>query len=179
MIKVNLLPLKKKKKQKPLPAFLISMVLITLVACAILAYLVFYFRGQVSQRQATVVANTARIEELKRKIKDVEDYEKRNTTFQQRKEIIETLGKNKTLPVKILDEIGKLLPSGVWLTSMEVKGESINLSCTTFTNADVVNYVDNLKNSTLFTEVYLQESVQAKIKDLSLYNFKLTFKVKA
>jgi type IV pilus assembly protein PilN len=179
MIRVNLLPLKKKKKQKPLPAFLISMVLITLAACAVLAYLVFYFGDQVTQRQATINANKAKIEELKRKIKDVEDYEKRNTNFQQRKDIIEALGKNKTLPVKIIDEVGKLLPPGVWLTSMDVTKDSVTLSCTTFTNADVVNYVDKLKGSTLFTDVYLQESVQAKVKDLSLYNFKLTFKVKA
>ena len=128
MIKVNLLPVKKKKKQKPLPTFLISMVLITLAAVAILAYLVFYFRGQVSERKAKVAENKTKIEELKKKIKDVEDYEKRNSTFQQRKEIIETLGKNKTLPVKILDEISKQLPPGVWLTSLDIKGDALNFS---------------------------------------------------
>lgn len=179
MIKVNLLPVKKRKKQKPLPSFLISMVFITLASGAILAYLVFFFSGQVSERQAKVRNNEATIEELKRKIKDVQDFEKRNAVFQQRKEIIETLGKNKTLPVKILDEINALLPPGVWLTSMDVKGDNLNLSCTAFTNTDVVNYVDNLKNSKLFTDIYLQESVQAQAAGFTLYNFRLTFKVKA
>lgn len=179
MIKVNLLPVKKRKKQKPVPTFLISMVFITLVAGAILAYLVFFFSGRVSDRQTKVRENEAKITELKKKIKDVEDYEKRNAVFQQRKEIIEKLGKNKTLPVKILDEINALLPPGVWLTSMEVKGDNLNLGCTAFTNTDVVNYVDNLKNSKLFTDIYLQESVQAQAAGFTLYNFRLTFKVKA
>ena len=75
----------------------------------------------------------------------MEDFEKRNADFQKRKEIIEQLGKNKTLPVKILDEVSRLLPPGVWLTSMDVVGDKVNLSCTAFTNTDVVNYVDNLK----------------------------------
>jgi type IV pilus assembly protein PilN len=179
MIKVNLLLGKKKKKQKPVPAFLISMVFITLAAGAILAYLVFYFSGRVSDRQAKVRENEAKISELKQKLKDVEDYEKRNAVFQQRKQIIETLGRNKSLPVKIVDEISKLLPAGVWLTSMDVKGDNINLGCSAFSNSDVVNYVDNLKNSKIFTEVYLLESVQSQKEGNALYNFKLTFKVKA
>ena len=178
MIKVNLLLVKKKKKQKPLPTFLISTVFITLATVAILAYLIFFFSGRVSARQAKVRENDAKIAELKQKIKDVEDYEKHNADFQKRKEIIETLGKNKSLPVKILDETSNLLPVGVWLNSMEVKGDNINLSCTAFTNTDVVNYVDNLKNSKFFTDVYLQESVQIQAAGLSLYNFRVTYKVK-
>ena len=179
MIKVNLLSVTKRKKQKPLPTFLISMVLVTLIAGAILAYLVFFFSGRVAARQTTVKNNEAKIEELKRKIKDVEDFEKRNADFQKRKEVIEQLGKNKTLPVKILDEISSQLPPGVWLVSMDVAGGNVNLSCTAFTNSDVVNYVDNLKLSKRFTDIYLQESVQAPVAGYSLYNFRLTFKVKA
>jgi type IV pilus assembly protein PilN len=178
MIKVNLLLVKKKKKQKPLPTFLISTVFITLAVCAILAYLVFFFSGRVSEKQAKVKENEAKISELKQRLKDVEDYEKHNANFQKRKDVIETLSKNKALPVKILDEVSRLLPVGVWLTSMEVKGDSINLSCTAFTNTDVVNYVDNLKNSKIFTDVYLQESVQVQTAGIALYNFRLTFKVK-
>ena len=179
MIKVNLLSLKKRKKQKPLPTFLITIIFITLVAGAILAYLIFFFSGRVSERQEKVRGNEAKIAELKRKIKDVEDYEKRNAVFQQRKEIIETLGRNKSIPVKILDEVTTLLPPGVWLTSMDVTVDKVNLSCTAFTNTDVVNYVDNLKSSKLFTDIYLLESVQAQTAGFSLYNFRLTFKVKA
>jgi len=62
---------------------------------------------------------------------------------------------------------------------MDVKGSDINLGCTAFSNTDVVNYVNNLKNSKLFTEVYLQESIQSKTKEASVYTFRLTFKVKS
>jgi type IV pilus assembly protein PilN len=178
MIKVNLLLVKKKKKQKQVQTFLISTVVITLATVLILAYLMFFFSRRVSDREATVKKNEAKIAELKQRLKDVEDFEKLNANFQKQKEIIETLGKNKTLPVKILDETSNLLPVGVWLTLMEIKGDSINLSCTAFTNTDVVNYVDNLKNSKFFTDVYLQESVQVQASGISLYNFRLTYKVK-
>jgi type IV pilus assembly protein PilN len=179
MIKVNLLPVKKRKKAKPLPAFLVSTILITAITGAVLIYVIYIFNSTVSARRIQVAANEKKIAELKAKIKSVEDYEKRNADYKQRKEIIEQLSKNKTLPVKIVDEISALLPAGVWLNVMSINGHDISLSCTGFTNTDVVNYVNNLKSAKMFTDVYLQESVQGNISGFSVYGFRLTFKVKA
>jgi type IV pilus assembly protein PilN len=179
MIKVNLISTKKKKKQKPVPAFLIYTVLLTLAIGAILLYITYHFNSTLSAKEAKVKENEKTIISLKEKIKAVEDFEKLNKTFQQRKDIIEELGRNKSRPVKILDEISALLPPGVWLASADVKGLDVSLSCIAFTNTDVVNYVNNLKNSKLVTDVYLQESVQSKAAATIVYSFKLTFKVKA
>lgn len=179
MIKVNLISAKKKKKQKPVPAFLIYTILLTLAIGVIFLYIAYHFTSTVTAKETKVKENEKTITALKAKIKAVEDFEKLNKTFQQRKDIIEELGRNKSRPVKILDEISALLPPGVWLTSTDVKGLNVSLSCIAFTNTDVVNYVNNLKNSKLFTDVYLQESVQSKQATTSTYSFKLTFKVKA
>jgi type IV pilus assembly protein PilN len=178
MIKINLLPVKKKKKAKQLPGFVVSLVLLLLVSAVISAYLVYFFNGRVSARKQTIAKNDAKIEELSKKIKAVENYEKLNAAYQKNKEIIEQLGKNKTLPVKVLDEVSALLPVGVWLTLLDVKGTDINLSGMGFTNSDVVNYVDNLKKSPLFTDVYLKESRQQSSQGYSAYMFSLSCKVK-
>ncbi|MEC4676900.1 MAG: PilN domain-containing protein [Nitrospirota bacterium] len=182
MIKVNLLPVKKKKKAKPIPTFLISTIFLTVIVGLVLMYFVYMFNSRVEARQVQFRENEIKIEELKERIKAVEDYEKRNKIYRNRKKIIEQLGKDKTKPVKILDEVSKDLPGGVWLRSMDVKGNNVILSCTAFTNTDVVNYVNNLKNSRLFTGVYLQESVQAKASktadDYKLYDFIIKFQVK-
>lgn len=179
MIKVNLLPLKKKKKAKPLPAFLIVTIGVAFAAAALVIYLNFSFKGRVSARKAQVADNERRLEELARKIKAVDDYEKLNADFKKRKGIIEELGKNKSLPVKVLDEISRRLADGAWLTSMEIKGGDLTLACSAFNNTDVVNFVNNLKGSSLLTDVYLQESVQANVSGYSVYNFKISCKVKS
>ncbi len=179
MIKVNLLLVKKKKKAKPLPTFLLVTIFAALAAVALVVYLNFSFQGRVNERKAQVAENTRKLEDLEKKIKAVDDFEKLNADFKKRKGIIEELGKNKSLPVKLLDEISKLLPDGVWLTAMEIKGNSLNLACTGFNNTDVVNFVNNLKGSSLLTDVFLQESVQAAVGSYSLYNFKVSCKVKS
>jgi type IV pilus assembly protein PilN len=178
MIKVNLLPGKRKKRAKPLPTFLLSMIAVTVGAILIMTYLAFFFSSRLSARKEQFAKNERQIAELKEKIKAVEDFEQRNKIFKQRNEIMEQLSKNKSMPVKILDEISSLLPTGVWLHGMSVSGDTINLDGTGFTNPEIVSFIDNIKNSKMFTEVYLQESQSAEIEKIPLYKFKLTFKIK-
>jgi type IV pilus assembly protein PilN len=178
MIKVNLLPIKRKKKARPLPAFLIVTVIVTVIVCIIMAYLSFFFSSRLSSRKAQFAGNEKKIAELKEKIKAVEDFEQRNKTFQQRNDIIEQLSKNKSVPVKILDEISALLPTGVWLQSLVITSAGISMEGLGFTNADIVMFVDHLKSSTMFTDVYLQESRSVEIEKVPAYMFKLSFKLK-
>ncbi len=179
MIKVNLIPAKRKKKAKPLPTFLIVTIGLSLAAIAVMIYLNFYFQGRINAKKAQIADNEKRIAELAQKIKAVNDYENLNADFKKRKGIIEELGKNKSLPVKLLDEISRLLSDGVWLTSLDITGGNLTLACTGFNNTDVVNFVNSLKGSKLLTDVYLQESVQANVSGYSVYNFRISCKVKS
>jgi type IV pilus assembly protein PilN len=177
MIRVNLLAVKRKKKAKPLPAFVISATLVTILAVCVLAYLVFYFNSRLQSARNTVEANKKKIAELKEKIREVENFEKLNKTIDERNKIIEQLRRNQNIPVRILDELSRDLPNGVWLLALTSAGGGGTLEGFAFTNADVVAYVDNLKTSKLLTEIYLQESKQAEVEKITLYRFKLTFKV--
>lgn len=178
MIKVNLLPVKRRKKPKPIPAFVVTMVVVTITAGIIMAYLVFFFNSRLEAKKVQFKDNEKKIAEIKEKIKAVENFEQVNKLFQQRTSIIEQLRKNQSIPVKLLDEISRLLPNGVWLQTMTMSGENINIDGYAFANSDVVSYVDNLKNSKIFTEIYLQESKSSTIEKIPVYMFKLTFKMK-
>ena len=179
MIKVNLLPVKRKKKQKPLPAFLSASVLLTVIICVIMAYLAFFFSTKLSEKKNQFAANERKIAELKDQIKAVEDFEQRNKMFKDRNDVIEQLGKNTSVPVKIMSEVASLIPKGIWLQNMSVTETSkISMDGYGFTNSEIVTYVENLKASQLFTEVYLQESKSMEKEKISVYMFKLTCRTK-
>jgi type IV pilus assembly protein PilN len=178
MIKVNLIPVKRKKKPKPVPSFLIGTVVVTVVVGIVMAYLVLFFSSRLSMKKAQFTANEKKIAELKEKIKAVQNFEQLNKTYKQRSDIIEQLSKNKSVPVRLLDELSNLLPTGIWLQSMTLSGESIKIDGYGFTNSDIVSFVDNIKNSKMFTDVYLQESKSTTLENMPLYMFKLTFMVK-
>jgi len=179
MIKVNLFPLKRKKKSKPVPSFIITAVMITAVSIVVILGIVFIFNSRLSTKKAQFKANEIKIAELKTKIKEVENFEQLNKTIQEKNNVIEQLRKNQSLPVKLLDEASLLLPNGVWLSAMTTSKENVNIDGYAYANSDIVSYVDNMKNSQTFTEVFLQESKSTNIDNASLYMFKLTFKIKS
>jgi type IV pilus assembly protein PilN len=178
MIKVNLLPVKRKKKAKPLPSFLLATIGVTVAACLIMGYLVFFFTTRLAERKSTFARNENTIAELKEKIKAVEDFEKRNNNFKERNDIIEQLSKNRTVPARLLDELSRLQPAGIWLRTLSVAGDSISLDGYGFSNTEIVTYIDNIKGSKLFTDVYLQESQSTELEKIPLYIFKMTLKMK-
>ena len=179
MIRVNLLPVKRKKKAKPIPTVIISAVLVTVVALCVLAYLFFYYTSTLQSTKNQFEANKQKIADLKNKIQEVENFERLNKTIEDRNKLIEQLRKNQKIPVMMLDELSRTLPKGVWLQSLSVSGQNGNIEGIGFTNTDVVAFVDNLKASKLLTDIFLQESKQAEIDKIPLYRFRLTFRVNA
>ena len=178
MIKVNLIPLKRKKKAKPIPTFLIIGVFVTIAALFIAGVLIYRASRIYANTQAQYIANESKLVELKEKIKAVENFEQLNKTFEKRTSIIEQLSKNKSVPVILLDEVSKLLPIGVWLDRMTVTGNAVTLNGYGFTNSDIVKFVDNIKASNLLSNVYLNLSKGAQIENVPLYQFSITFTIK-
>lgn len=179
MIRINLLPVARKKKPKPLPGVISSATILTVITIGALVFLFFYFNSKLQEAKFRFATNEQKKTELKKTIKEVEDFEKLNKTFEERNKIIEQLRKNQNMPVRIIDEISRNLPNGVWLQTLTVSGGSVSLDGFAFTNSDIVAYVNSMKNSTIFSDIFLQESKQTEIDKVSLYQFKLTFRVAA
>jgi len=178
MIKVNLLPVKRKKKPKPIPSFIVTTVIVIGITIIVMANLAFFFNSRLSKKKALFKTNESKIVELKQKIKEVENFEQLNKTIEQKNSIIEQLSKNKSVPVKLLAEVNNLLPNGVWLDDLTVSGENVSMQGFAFANSDIVTYVDNIKNSQIFSDAFLQESKSTNLENTPLYMFKLTFKIR-
>jgi type IV pilus assembly protein PilN len=179
MIKVNLIPARRKRKPKPVPAFVIASVLLLVFALVGFLSYSYFLDSKIQDLQAQKAANARKLAELNEKIKEVKGFEALNRKFQQRKEIIERLTKNQSVPVKILDEMNKRLTDGIWLRSMSISGDRISVDGFGFTNSDIVSYVQNLKDSKLFQDVVLLETRRTGDKNVELYSFKLDMQVKA
>jgi Tfp pilus assembly protein PilN len=180
MIRINLAPVKRKrKKPKPIPVFLAAAVIVLLFAVIVTAYLNLYMKSRIKSLNAQKAENKVKIAQLQDKIKEVQNFETLNAKYSSRKQIIEELKKNQSLPVRILDELSTRLTDGVWLSSLNISKTGLNLSGTGFNNDDVVTFVQSLKASQLFTDVYLQGTNQANQEGINVYTFQLSMKVKA
>lgn len=177
MIRINLLTVKRKKKPKPLPSFVVMATFITLIVIFVLGYLFYYYNSRLAEARSRFETNKQKIEEFKKRIKEVENFERLNRDIEERNRLIEQLRKNQNIPVRMLDELSKALPTAVWLHSLTFAGNSLSIEGYGFTNTEVVSYIENLKNSKFFSEIILQESKQVEVEKIPLYQFKATMKV--
>ena len=179
MIKINLIPVKRKKKAKPVPPFLIAAVLILLLSGIGVLFAYKSIAATVTDLENQKKANAVKLKELEKKVKEVKNFENLNKQVTQRKDIIEQLTKNQSIPVRILDEISTRLTDGIWFTSMNITGTRITIAGVGFSNTDIVTFVQSLKASTFFNNIDLK-GTSRKMKDtVETYTFSMTLEVVA
>ncbi len=201
MIKINLLQHKRRKKARKIPSFVMAGLGLLLLAVIVTFFFDYSMKGRLASLKQQKASNDAKLAMLQSKIAEVQKFEKLNEKFDQRKQIIEQLRQNQALPVKILDEISTRLTDGVWLSALGIspapslpvkkikKGpakpagggvaDNIQMSGFGYTNDDIVQFVQSLKGSALFTDVYLVGTSKSSISGVEVYSFSLTMKVKS
>lgn len=176
MIRINLLPSGKKKVLIP-PVFIFGVVATAILIVGLLI-LTIYLNNQVSAMKEGIFAKEKKVKELKIALKEVKNYEQDNQLVKEKTKIIEALKKKQIVPLRLLDEVSEWLPQGVWLTTLSDKGGVVSMQGYAYSNSDLVEYVQNLKGSKHMTNVMLVESRQTDLGEFSIYQFKLTFRIK-
>ena len=180
MIKINLLPTKRKppKKVTELQKQIIIASVVLAGAAGGMGFYLLSLNAQIAARQQEKMTLQARIAEQDQKLKDVKHVEEERRKVTEKIGVIEQLKKNQQGPVRLLDELSRAIPVSVDLTSMTERGGSISIAGEAFTNEEIVKFVDNLKASPYFADVDLQETSQTAVQGYDIYKYKLSFRYK-
>lgn len=184
MIKINLLPVARAPKAAPVDEARVQMV-VGLAVIIVLLGTGWYRWVSLSDE---VVAQTAlkdrkqlEVQDLKKKVAEVEDYQRNQKLLEDKNRIIEQLRKNQGGPVQLLDYVSQSLdPLRIWLIRLEDTGQQqIAVEGKAFTTDDVVEFVKNLQRTNYFAAVILEESRQTQEEGVPIYQFRLKMTVKA
>ncbi len=180
MIKINLLPTKKKPSRKLTEIqkqLLLGLLILGVVVFGLLTYW-NSLQNTIDSLKKKKAAAEARIREQDNMLKEVKSVEDERKQVTDKIALIEQLKKNQTALVHLLDEVSKALPTGVNLTSLTESSGKVNLEGTAFNNNDIVRFVENLKASRYCADVFLQETVQGQEQGTDIYKYKLQFTFK-
>ena len=177
MIKINLLPTKKKPPKKVIDLQQ-QVILAVLILVLVVIALGYYWKTQsdrIARLENEKVAAEKRIADQDNKLKEVKNVEEERKKVTERIEIIEKLKKNQAGPVRLLDVVSTALPKGVNISSLSETNNNVNIDGDAFTNEDVVRFIDNLKASPLLKDVMLLETSQTTQDKIDIYRYKLQF----
>lgn len=177
MIRINLLPVRALKKKETtrqmLSVFFLS------VGCVVLITLFFHISlsSRLNKVEAQITVYNEEIKQLKIDTKDVNKFKAEKEDLQKRLNIIYTLQRAKTGPVRVLDDMATSLPGRLWLTSLKEKDGKMELKGIALDNPTIAKFMINLEKSGVIKNVELIISQQLERKDVKLKEFTLTYNV--
>lgn len=121
----------------------------------------------VAERQATAT-------KLEAIIKEVEAYQKRKDSLQQRINLINELKQNQKGPVRIMDQISRDLPDLVWLDQMRINGQAVSINGRGLNPNAIANFIENVKRNPYFEEPTVGAVTQISTTPL-VYGFDMAF----
>jgi type IV pilus assembly protein PilN len=157
MIRINLIPVRAVQKrtlgQQQLVLFALAL------AGGVIANVYWSNDAQntVNEKKHRVVKLEGDIKQLEKVIGEVNSITQEKKALEDKLRVLDALEKRRSGPVKMLDDLAQLIPAHVWLTSLDDKGGTLNLSGLGMSNDDVAEFMRELKHSTYFKDIILKK----------------------
>ncbi len=166
MIRVNLLE-RKQKDSSSLPKISLGgstgfiAALIVVAAVGWIGWRHFDNRSQIDELRTRITDADRQIENLKKVLKQVDDFQAKKKALEQKVELISNLKRKQRVPVHLLDQVSRQVPDYLWLESLEEKDGAVSLKGKATTYNAVSNFYNNLKDSPFFGDVTLGNTQKA------------------
>ena len=180
IIAINLLPHREARRVAELRQTLAFLVL----GFVLLAGGIYFMHADI-QRQRDAVQVSVRqleadLERYKPQQKKVEGFKAQRAALASKLDVIRGLDRQRTGPVRIMDELGARTPERLWLTKLRFKGGSLVLDGASTDTGVVADFLRNLNDSTFFKSVDLDKTNRGReMEGVKLVNFTITVELAA
>ncbi len=178
MIRINLLPVPKARKQEKLiiEVFLAAVVLIAVIGAC------FVYSGTKERVVSDIEAQNAKIQtqinDLKAKVGEVEKFKQKLKTLQDQIKVIKDLEARRSGPVRLMDELTDLVPRKLWIESFKEQSGKLTVSGVAQDGPVIADFLDAIKKSKHFTNAQLQNVSSQESGGQILHKFNITMDVK-
>lgn len=179
MIKINLLPYREKEKKENLQRQIIilsgTLVLFFLIVVAVQ----LYFSMSISGLETKIQEAETRLVALNKKVGDLEGFKRDKREIEQKLKVIGSLEGNRLFPVRMFDEINRLIPAAdIWLEKVSETGQELRVEGMARDNGTVARFMKSLETAGFIQSVDLVVSREKEISGAKLQQFILTCAIK-
>jgi Tfp pilus assembly protein PilN len=143
VILINLLPHRQEKRQRRKVAFFAGLGAAAVVGLILIALWYFVLQHLISNQQQRNQFLSAEITRLEAQIKDIATLKAEIEALKARQKAVEDLQTDRNVPVRLLNELVKQTPEGVYLTAIKQTGNVVAVNGVAQTNERVSEFLRN------------------------------------
>jgi len=147
MIPVNLLPHRAQRRAALQRQFFVLVAMTSGLGLAIVVLVHTYFAGQMDNQRGRNQYLEGEISALDRQIAEIKTLKEQIQAMVERKNVVESLQLNRSEAVRLLDQLVRQIPDGLYLTQVKQTGSRVNVVGYSTSNARVSTFMRNLEAS--------------------------------
>lgn len=179
MAQINLLPWREERRNELKKEFLVTVGLVLALGAGFVLLGDRVVNGQIDSQNARNQHLTKAIKSLDKEVAEIRDLQKRRNQLLDRMKVIQELQGNRPIIVRVLDQLVRTVPDGVFYTSLSTKDKKISISGVAESNNRVSSLMRRLDSSDWLANPSL-DKVQAATKFGDQANtFNLSVRVEA
>lgn len=178
MIRINLLPHREEKRKARRKQFFGLLGMVSVLAGLIVFLVYTIIEGQISSQESKNAFLKKEIAALDKEIDQIKRLKEQTQALLARKQVIESLQRDRAEAVRLLSELAKQMPEGVYLRSMKQDGVKIALNGYAQSNARVSTLMRNIEASPWLEKPQLLEIKAVTVDKRRLSEFSLNASLK-
>ena len=178
MTRINLLPYREEKRKARRQQFYGLFGLVALLACLIVFAVYTVIDGYISTQEEKNAFLKKEITVLDKQIEEIKRLKDQTQALLARKQIIESLQQDRGEAVRLLSELAKQVPAGVYLRSLKQTGTKINIVGYAQSNARVSTLMRNIEASPWLEQPRLLEIKAVSVDKKRLSEFSMDAAIK-
>jgi len=173
MIRINLIRGKRKKRRELNVGF--AFLLAPLVVLLGTLYFHTTVTGKIKTLEQNIQQANTDVVRLAKEIGEVEKFKARKAELQKKVDIISSLQKNRTGPVRHFEALAAAIPEKCWIDKLDIREDKITVTGVALNNNTVANFMTALVQTGRFKDVVLGSADQAPMLNTKLVRYNLTF----
>jgi len=177
MIRINLLPHREQKRQARQTRYLAMLGLVVLAAVAVVVVGYMFYAAQVDTQNSRNQFLSDENAKLDREIAEIDKLKSEKQQLLDRKKVVERLQSNRSELVRVMDQLTRQTPEGIYLSDVKQADDTLTLIGYAQSNARVSTLMRNLNDSDVFEQPLLIEVKAAQVGNQRLSQFTLRIKI--
>ncbi len=174
MIRINLLPVRAAQKKARLQGQLIVLILALAVTFLVCGGLYTSVAVKISSEKKELAEIQKEINRLKKTLGEVAHFKELQKEFQGKLDVLAKLKEKKTGPVHLLDELSRVLPDKLWISSFKESKGTVSIKGVGLNEATVARFMRELEASPYYRNVALKVTEQTEEGGMKLQKFELS-----